>query len=482
VELGEVGTDVSLFVCLSVCRLVLFVARSRTLSREPRLLRPIGVAGRGATAEERASLSKFAEKSVTKKTLAGGEAAWARWVEYLEGLPAHRRPCPFMDELKLDEDKRERLSLFTMWLYEQKGYNREQVVQEIGKVKRFFEITMRDTGFFKSAIQARVLESTRANTEEKKEILQQKSVDKSLPLCAELALIIREEYWEKCLEDWSCKSMDRRVLWIALALSYNNGPRVSNVTLRDGPTAEDHCVRARDLTFYFQEGSGIVIVPVFGGEHLRRYVGGDNSKIRRNLLSCSFSYLTTKAGTTSHELARRSVHEGMVLEDLCTWVLKSGVKMGDELVTRYPSGQYAGDKGCRRAVLTQKKYAMGLAWLGVRVELEGLFTTRFARIGFVVNGACDALCEVEIAEGGGWSTESRVPLNHYLPKHPLVREKVNSARDARARRGNLSVPLDAWARCGANGVSSLTLADVRVMAWDAELLRQSLTESVDNSS
>jgi hypothetical protein len=44
-----------------------------------------------------------------------------------------------------------------------------------------------------------------------------------------------------------------------------------------------------------------------------------------------------------------------------------------------------------------------------------------------------------------------------------VREKVNSARDARARRGNLSVPLDAWARCGANGVSSLTLADVCVM-------------------
>jgi hypothetical protein len=65
---------------------------------------------------------------------------------------------------------------------------------------------------------------------------------------------------------------------------------------------------------------------VFGGEHLRRYVGGDNSKIRRNLLSCSFSYLTTKAETASHELARRSVHEGMVLEDLCTL----GVEIGGE--------------------------------------------------------------------------------------------------------------------------------------------------------
>jgi hypothetical protein len=102
----------------------------------------------------------------------------------------------------------------------------------------------------------------------------------------------------------------------------------------------------------------------------------------------------------------------MVLKDLCTWVLKSGVKMGDELVTRYPSGQDGGNKGYRRVVLTQKKYLMGLAWLGVKVEQEGLFTTRFARIGFVVNGACDGRCEVEIAVGGGRSTESKVPMAH----------------------------------------------------------------------
>jgi hypothetical protein len=88
----------------------------------------------------------------------------------------------------------------------------------------------------------------------------------------------------------------------------------------------------------------------------------------------------------------------------------------------------------------------------------------------------------ELERVRGLCRELLGPMNHYLQKHPLVREKVNSARDARARRGNLSVPLDAWARCGANGVRSLTLADVRVMAWDAELLRQSLTESVDNSS
>jgi hypothetical protein len=61
-------------------------------------------------------------------------------------------------------------------------------------------------------------------------------------------------------------------------------------------------------------------------------------------------------------------------------------------------------------------------------------------------------------------------MNHYLLKNPLVREKVNSARNARARRGNLSVPLDAWTSSGTNGVRSLTPTDVRVMALDAELL------------
>jgi hypothetical protein len=84
--------------------------------------------------------------------------------------------------------------------------------------------------------------------------------------------------------------VDVRHLGFGVDASFQN-----NVTPRDGPTTEDHCVRLRNLTCYFQEDTGIV--PMFGGEHLWQYVRGDNFKIRRNVLSCSFLYLTTKAET-----------------------------------------------------------------------------------------------------------------------------------------------------------------------------------------
>jgi hypothetical protein len=474
-------------VCLSSCLSVLFIARPRALLREPRKIRPVSdISGqeessKGATAEELASWSKFTEKSVTKKTFAGGEAAWARWVEYLEGIPTQRRPLPSLDNLTTEEDKSDRVSLFTQWLHEKKGYNRDRIVQELGKVKRMFETSLWKTEFFNNALQSRTLDSTRATTDEKKVIDQQKSVDKSMPLVAELALLVREEFWTRWLDDWSCKAMDFRVIWIALILSYNSGPRMSNVTLRDGPDAEDHCIRAGHLTFYFRADSRIV--PVVGGEHLRTYVGGDYVMIKRNLASCSYKFLTSKAGSAAHELSRRSVHESMVLEDLCTWVLRSGVMEKDELVTRYPSKtDYPDDKRFKRAVLNQKRFSRCYSWLGEKVVLQDEFTTRCARIGYVVNGSCDALRDPEIAEGGGWSNTSKVPLQHYLVKHSLIKEKIIVAMDARLKGGNQGVPLGAWARVSADGKSSLTLAEVRVMAQDAVLLRKSLAESAGSSS
>jgi hypothetical protein len=112
---------------------------------------------------------------------------------------------------------------------------------------------------------------------------------------------------------------------------------------------------------------------------------------------------------------------------------------------------------------------------------QAVFSSKCARIGYVANGVFDGLSDAEVAVGGGWALDSKVPMKHYLTKHTIVEDKMNAARDRRAELGNKSVPYGAWARCGVNGESSLSLADVRLMAQEAGLRRNSLANSASSS-
>lgn len=80
-------------------------------------------------------------------------------------------------------------------------------------------------------------------------------------------------------------------MWIALVLTFSNGPRVGNVTIRDGPTAEDHCIRAGDMLFTFQEGDELVTAS--GGQEVRDFVGGCADRVKMFVSSCKLSYMTS---------------------------------------------------------------------------------------------------------------------------------------------------------------------------------------------
>jgi hypothetical protein len=68
-----------------------------------------------------------------------------------------------------------------------------------------------------------------------------------------------------------------------------------------------------------------------------------------------------------------------------------------------------------------------------QLEDKTVLTTKSVRIGYVVNEVCDALRETEIARRR--AEKSKVPLNDYLVKHPLVKAKTEAATNEKTEAG-----------------------------------------------
>jgi hypothetical protein len=54
------------------------------------------------------------------------------------------------------------------------------------------------------------------------------------------------------------------------------------------------------------------------------------------VLSCTLHFRTSKTGAHDHLLERNTVCEELVMEDLCLWMLRSGVPEEEDLLTRHP--------------------------------------------------------------------------------------------------------------------------------------------------
>jgi hypothetical protein len=54
-------------------------------------------------------------------------------------------------------------------------------------------------------------------------------------------------YWEG--RNWLADGMDSKAISLTVDLAFDFGPRIGNLTLKDGPQAEDHCIRAGHAAF-----------------------------------------------------------------------------------------------------------------------------------------------------------------------------------------------------------------------------------------
>ena len=305
-------------------------------------------------------------------------------------------------------------------------------------IRRNFECEIQPSGFFDHAIVRRVKAACSRSPAEVRIKHLEDQVKEKLPLPGEAVWRARTHFF--IVPTWSAKGMIEKAKWIALAIAFHNGPRASNLTLRDGPSAEDHCIRARDLLFHVDIDDQKIAV--HGGEPLRNLLGGDLLKIGK-VSDCELTYLTSKSGGSKQILGRSTSCESRVLDDICEWVMFSGVLEADELTTRYPPANPSGRSG--RKVLTKKEFQSVFRWKEDNIGLPTQsLSAKSVRIGYATHAAMDGMSRKEINEGGGWSERSIVSRKYYTAKGC-------DTRTTESRELPSGKPLGGWCRVGNDG-------------------------------
>lgn len=365
------------------------------------------------TAKEEGIIKKYLPNSVTLGTAAGYGSGFKKWLEYVGSLSGESITDIFLEKVGHDYERAKRVVLFMAYLYEEKGLREEQINKAITCMAYQFSVAGAPTGFFTSAIISRGRKAGVRNTAEARALEEKRMEAVKLPVFLDLVWKVRDMYWKG--KDWTAKSMDSKAIWLAVGLGFDSGPRIGNLTLKDGALREDHCIRAGHAAF-------VVVDPVSGVES--RLKGGPLIAEFLNRVDVDYSmvksvdlvFITSKTSkrvksviTEPKTIARGSVVESTVFDDLLAWICFSGVQEADELLTRYDLISKTRKVVIRKDVGVALKKAAALFGLPVKH-----FSCKSLRSGFGTHAKANGMSSSDVNKRGGWAEGSTVPDKHYV--------------------------------------------------------------------
>jgi hypothetical protein len=362
------------------------------------------------TSEETILLKKFLLQSVTMSTAQSYISGINKWKEYLTSL-GKKFPGYYLEKIQNDQDKGKRVVLYMAYLYLNFGLRDEQIKRLVTGVTFYFEIEGRSTSFFALAIVSRGRTAIGRTIPESRDYEEQRSKRAILPVCLDIVMAMRAKYWEN--KTWEVPDIDQRALWLAVAIGFDLGPRIGNITKKDGKDGPDHCIRAKDCFFLAEDPVTHTERKIEGGRLVAQFLR-QPGVTQNNILSVDLYYLSSKTSrkvksVVRHPkyLARRSEIEEIVLNDLLQWMLHSGVKSDDELLSRYCQKD-------RKKTVIRKDVRTAIKITVIEMGLPpDSFSNKSLRSGFSSHVIANGMGDDELKRGGGWTANSQVPNNHY---------------------------------------------------------------------
>lgn len=365
------------------------------------------------TEEEEAAIRIFLPNSVTLGTADNYSAAFKKWNEYLGSLSGHLKSDLYLEKVPDDYERSKRVVLFMVYLYTEKGLRDEQINRAVTGVAFQFSVAGLPTDFFRSEIVSRARKAGVRSTTEARALEVKRLASVKLPVFLELVWKVRDMYWVE--KQWDAKGMDSKAIWLIIALGFDSGPRISNLTLRDGKRREDHCIRAGHTAFIVNDPASKMEYRIKGGPMLANFLNRADVKFS-DVRSVDLTYITSKTSkkvksvvTHPKTIARESIEESTVLDDLLSWIQLSGVLEEDELMTRYDP-----KNGVRKVVIRKVvKKAIQAAALFFGLPIEH-FSCKSLRSGFGTHAKANGMSSSDVNQRGGWAKGSTVPEEHYV--------------------------------------------------------------------
>jgi hypothetical protein len=322
-------------------------------------------------------------------------------------------------------DKTRRIVLYLEHLYTDLGHRDDKIRKAVTALKFYFSLQCIDCDYLDSLVVNRAKKAGKRSTTEARELATARIATLKIPLSFDVIWSLRATHWEN--RTWTIAgNLDNRAIWLCAAVGFDSGPRISNLTLKDEKSAEDHCVRGSDVVFAVRDPLSGKTEWLQAGSLVREFWTRPETKIT-DVLEVSLTFNTTKTiGSGQSQVAdrkpiqRRSPAECTVLEDLWWWVVYSGVKQTDELFTRYATVvKGAGNRKHEclnsRKVLTRGAFTVAIKDAGEVFKIPRLnVSTKGMRGGFATHCRAEGATDAQRNERGDWAKDSTVPERHYV--------------------------------------------------------------------
>ena len=158
---------------------------------------------------------------------------------------------------------------------EVKGF--DSVSQILSGLRFFWKKKGADSSFFDNPIIMQAKKGARLTMDEIRETALVKEGERFLPVCTEMVMQMRKQLWEQSGSDRI--GLDMKGTYLAAALSFDMGLRPGNVRARDGPDAEDHCIRANHFRFRVLTSPGHETKKM-GGQSIREFLNQSVSNVK----------------------------------------------------------------------------------------------------------------------------------------------------------------------------------------------------------
>jgi hypothetical protein len=311
-------------------------------------------------------------------------------------------------------------------LYEDKGLRGEQISGALTHLRHHIDVNLEQTEFLSEVLVRKARKACGCSTEEIKALLTAKLASSKHPMVLEMVNWLRGNLWDG--RGWEpIDHLDKKVVYLSICLGMDAGPRVSNLPWQDKKTAEDHCVRAKDVTANIMLSPTSAFSKIMGGPRLHEHLLAYDKRVHPgvqhkfptsfpHIIGLELVFLTSKTSRATRltlpkpiALQRRSERESRLVDNLLLWFLHaSKLQEEDPLFRRYHpliSNSLLPRRKPIAAAIKASAAALGFD--------QSRFSTKSMRSGFATTATANGMSAVERNYRGGWTEGSLVPGLHY---------------------------------------------------------------------
>lgn len=357
--------------------------------------------------DERTRAINFLKKAVSTSTAANYSPHWKVWEGFHERNGSEDLYLTSLGEN--DGAKALVWTLFILHLYADLGKRGEQVYQVLAGVRYYLLHHLCGVGFLNHDAVRNARRACRRTPEEERSHALQQRLQALMPVSIDMLDNLRESLW--CPEQWEFDDLLKKAIWLACCLSFDRGPRLGNVSLKNGKDDLDHNIRCDSAEFSVSTVSGGTL-KVKAGPAMRHYKPCDVVSLTIAILTSKTSGGGKKMKLEPIVITRCSSRSSQLLDDFTLFVQHAGVEGDQPLLSFYRKSKKTGH--IAHKIVTRREIVAEIKACATRCGLPPqYFSANSLRKGNATQSSLARLNPEERNRAGGWAPGSTVPDQHY---------------------------------------------------------------------